>query len=244
MPSYYCLRCGHDLDWPSGGSCPECGRCFDPRDASSVGSTAEHGKLRRWALRSLGWRFGLLLVLCSTASILADSVPGGLGAAVILSVVLWIVLFFWYSCHVIAVLRSAETFRAGFSWLKHGWIRETTPPVLFLVLIVACSVGLPQRAVFLLSRPAMDRLVQQHLTAGQAERIPDQWVGLYYAKRIQRFPGGLKFEICNSGGPFIGYGFACSSNHCPMYDQDDWIDYRHFSGSWYVGRTFAMKPPL
>ncbi len=90
----------------------------------------------------------------------------------------------------------------------------------------------------------MERLAQRYLTNAEAELIPSQWVGFYYAKHIRKFPGGLKFEICDSGGIFFGYGFAYSPNQPPAYDEDDWIDYSRFSGSWYVGRYFAMKPPL
>lgn len=51
----YCIGCDYELRGLGAGSCPECGRAFDPEDASSVRSERQRRKRSRLTRWLVGW---------------------------------------------------------------------------------------------------------------------------------------------------------------------------------------------
>jgi hypothetical protein len=75
----YCLGCAYVLDGLKINRCPECGRVFDPDDASSY-SVRARAKMRVGPLTTsflLGWLFGAAAILSSMMLSQFDGVATG-----------------------------------------------------------------------------------------------------------------------------------------------------------------------
>jgi hypothetical protein len=72
-----CRDCGYALRGLSDGRCPECGRSFDPADATTMDLGRRPGRIGRWLLRPTGWRLVLLAVVGAGAVLGATRWPVG-----------------------------------------------------------------------------------------------------------------------------------------------------------------------
>lgn len=62
----YCIGCQYELTGLA-GSCPECGRTFDPLDSVSYLSSAQLAGRAKWS-----WRFEVGLIVCGCLPVLAN----------------------------------------------------------------------------------------------------------------------------------------------------------------------------
>jgi hypothetical protein len=192
--------------------------------------------LRQWTEQGFGWPFILLLVVASGATLWAARVPGGQSLYAIVSVCLWIGVFVRYFSHWIVVVTSAESVGAGIRKISGEWHQWALPATVFLIVLAASFLGWSRQLAFRLSRPAMERLAQQVPAGGN---LPDQWVGVYYARDIQALPDGMKFKLYDAGSISFGYGFAYFPRQLPPPSTSAWVEYEHWDGPWYVWRYLS-----
>jgi hypothetical protein len=137
------------------------------------------------------------------------------------AVVAWLGLF----------IRAIVIWRADF-FRRKASIRWTLGPLIFIATIILSCSGVPFYAAFLVSRPAMDRLVTEITAAAPGTPLPThRWVGLFDLSDIQITPAGIHFRA-GYGGLFDWCGFAyCTA---PPPSSDPPFYYAPLSGKWYT----------
>jgi hypothetical protein len=77
-----CWECGYELRGLPTPRCPECGRAFDPNDATTMNMGTEVGPVRRWLMRPPGWPLHVVTGLAVIISLWAAASPTRRGALV------------------------------------------------------------------------------------------------------------------------------------------------------------------
>lgn len=154
----------------------------------------------------------------------AISAPGGYFLPAMLAMLGWCVLAgVWGVWLLLAAVQ-----RAGRAGLRRRWRRWLLAPLWTLVIVALAVLDAPMRVRLALSEPAL-LAISAALERGEP-REPG-WYGLYTFTRIEKIPGGARFQVEGTGFLEIG-GFAyVPADPPPELDADE---YRHFSGPWYV----------
>src|SRR4051812_6279677 len=70
-----CWECGYPLRGLASNRCPECGRPFDPADATTMNMGRSVGGLSKWLMRPPGWPLHVLMAVAVLLSLWAAVVP-------------------------------------------------------------------------------------------------------------------------------------------------------------------------
>jgi hypothetical protein len=93
--------------------------------------------------------------------------------------------------------------------IRNGWRHWLIAPALFAGTTALLLFNVPLRLGVAVSRPAMDRLAREVLSAPPGTTHPDRRVGIYYAKGIETLPrGGMRFRVAGTSFIFSEWGFA------------------------------------
>lgn len=198
MPeSAVCLRCGYSLRGLPNVVCPECGRAFDPGDASTYRDRATKPSWRRWAKPPSLWH--TLSVVVMTLLVLdAQSTAlgwGGVGGILTLCALIpigpiLVGVYLTYATAAYADRRRAESDH-GEHTRRRKWRWLVTPVCLGLVISATLSRW-PLHVRFAASRPALEAEARRLRAfgstaagAGPGFLIPyNRFVGLYYVHQV------------------------------------------------------------
>jgi hypothetical protein len=166
------------------------------------------------------------VVAFAVLTLWAVSIPGTYFLLLIFLPMFWAVLgIVW----LVAGLRTI--YRTGFrGTLVNRWLIGTV--VVALLTAGAIAADVPLRVRFEASRAAMDAIGPRLAAAAAPQELPDQWIGLFDAERIERFEGGFRFLVKGSG--FLDpVGFAYSPDRSPpnIGGEDR---YEPFEGGWWI----------
>lgn len=217
-----CLGCGYALRGLTRAVCPECGRVFDPTDASTYREAGGLGGWRRWARRPPLWHFvgvPVFLLLYPYWS----SEPGGLMASLgfgsllvgSLGALFALVLATDYVARVVAVIHDRK--RASLDKAQANpasWLRWIVTPLCLLTLCSAMLTCWPMRVRFWLSREAFEVAVRK-IEVGADPRSLMGRIGLYRVRSIQPYAsGGLYFQTGTSGWDRVGLDHCSADEGC------------------------------
>lgn len=188
----YCLGCGYNLKGLQEPSCPECGRGFDPADERTW-SASRHVVLRksigRWAGRLLLLHLAGLVVWCGVELVRGED--------------LLLALFLPYLLSMPLLFGSTGLWLMGIVEREHFWRGRKCSIALGLVcLLLLGSYWLrwPLQLAFVVSRPALNRLVDQ-AEQGQVPHGP-VWAGAFRVELVNQRNGYWSLWIdANSSGP-------------------------------------------
>jgi len=226
-----CLGCGYSLRGLTEPRCPECGRPFDPADPTTFWRDRVPGRVGRFFLKAPGWPLDGVAVLGGLTMLVSDSAPGGYFALFTLAVRLWLVIGAAWLVRLGVNSALTRYYRQAFREQLARWRRWCLAPAVAAVTAGLVVARVPLHVTFWLSRSAMDRLAQQVMNAPpDAPAPPDQWVGLYHAKWIERCGDEMRFEIPGTV-PFGQGGFVYSPS-----GRSYWCERRPwpFDGPWYI----------
>jgi hypothetical protein len=236
-PIGLCLGCNYPLWGLPTPRCPECGREFDPLDASTMNMGRELSPLARWALGPLRWPVSVLSWVALAYAIWMARLPGGQIAGSISIVILLSLGVLWLAW---PILRYAIA-------KNHGWphsllMRGQKQRIIVGLVLLAASAGilcdLPLKLAMHFSRPAMDRMATD-LLASNDPYADDQWLGVYKATRIKktvtRNGPGVRIT-CEESNRAYRSGFLYLPNTNPKTTTWRGRDYHHVSGNWWAWR--------
>ena len=218
-----CWECGYSLRGLTTPRCPECGRPFDPNDATTMNMGISVGPVKRFLMRPPGWPLYLLTAVAAVWSLWAAATPTPPGFFVdtlgefdewhdyaahlylaqgrfLWGALSWtVVLSIWTFRRIargITVSRLSKQKPAAFAY----WRRWLWPLVAFLATVLICLTSLPVLGGFWLSRGALNEAVR----GGGPAHPKDDWVGIFplpygQANAVQEM-GGLKWVLL--GNPF------------------------------------------
>lgn len=158
-------------------------------------------------------KLGLLVltgavVVASGLTLFTMSVPGSYFLILMVLPVLWIALAaFWI------VMADIVARRVGWRRALRDWMLLGTA-VIVLATAIAVVGNVPLRVRLAASQPAIDALSAEFAAPGAPMTLPDRWIGLFDAERIERFEGGYRFLVKWSGFLDPG-GFAYSPDGTP-----------------------------
>lgn len=201
---------------------------------ASAESTRPPGFLLRWWLTSPGW-----LTLLAAAVVLFATLwlarSGGVDfiIALLLGLSWCAVLVLWLARGIVCLtlwLSGRASGRGTLHVPRGPYWRWAATPAVFAAMLVLCTAQAPLHIGFAVSRPAMQRLATS-VTAGPPNTtFPDRRVGVYEARGIEPFPGGMRFWVTQVGfGDTLG--FAYSPNGPPPDLGED--RYRPLGDGWY-----------
>lgn len=240
QPTMYCKGCGYVLDGLPEHRCPECGREFDPGNPKTFSDQPPLHPVKVLLLRPIGWPTFLLaggaLIMC----LLDDSPPPTRGRWLPLALLSWFAVSVWWSARLLAVLVVWLTnLKRHYRPARHVW-RWLVPPALLALCFAAERYDAKFRICFLLSKPAMERLVQQGAQLPPGSSLPDRTVGVFDANGIQVLHAkGLMFCFTRARNDMPGYdlGFI----YWPGVVDPTFLKQlfnltgcEHYSGNWYT----------
>lgn len=230
-PSALCGGCNYPLRGLAEPRCPECGRGFDPNDPRTMNLGRPTTALARWALAPPGRPLAGLALFAAAFTLAATSVPGSYVLVLLSAVLLWCVCGAWWLLRVLTAVVVDLIYRRRAQRSAGGLWRWGVAPALVALTVAAVKLGLPARAAYRLSRPAMDRLAARTMAAPPGTRWPGrQWVGVFPARDVERTAAGVKFTIVGAGFMGIG-GFEYSAGAAPASVGE--LSYRPAGGGWY-----------
>jgi hypothetical protein len=239
-PTMYCLGCGYVLDGLPGNRCPECGREFDPSIAKTFGPRPPLHPVKVLLLKPIGWPTFLLAGGASVMWLLADHPSPHRAPWLPLAILLWFLIGIWCAVRLLAILVVwVCNLNRRYRPVKHVW-RWLVPPALLALSVASDKYDAKFHIWFLLSKPAMERLVQQGAQSPPGTTLPDQTVGLFDANGIYVHASkGLMFCYTRPRSDMPGYDMGF------IYWPDDvdptllkqlfnFTGCEHFSGHWYT----------
>jgi len=201
-----CWECGYSLRGLTTPRCPECGRPFDPNDATTMNMGISVGPVKRFLMRPPGWPLYLLAAFAALWSLWAAATPTPPGTFVdtlgnpeewrsytahldlaegrfLWGALLWaIALSIWTFRRVargVTVLRLSKQRAATFAY----WRRWLWPLVLFAATIVCCLTRLPVMGGCWLSsgssEEVMDGARAKVTRPGMVGYRVQKWIGIY-----------------------------------------------------------------
>lgn len=166
----------------------------------------------------------LLVVAFAGLTLWAASVPGSYFLLFMTLPTVWIVLGLTWLFQAVRLWRRSGLGAAA----RNGWLIGTAAMV--LATAAAMSADLPLRLRFEASSPAMAAIAAEMTAPTAPETLPDRWIGLYDAERIERVDGGFRFLVKGAG--FVDpVGFAYSPTGQPPIIGED--RYERFVGPWW-----------
>lgn len=153
----------------------------------------------------------------------AISAPAGYFLLILAAALAWSALAaIWGVWLLVAVVQ-----RAGRAGLRRRWRQWLSVPAITLVVFANAALDAPLRMRLGLSEPAL-RAAAVALASG--ETIEPGRYGLFALTAMERFPGGARFQVRNTGFLEVG-GFAYSPAGPPPVLGSD--RYEHLTGPWY-----------
>jgi hypothetical protein len=201
------------------------------------------GEVKRFLLRPIGWPTHLLVAAVALVVLWDARLPGDFHFKSELQRWLGTVVGWWWAGRAIARYYG-PTWWGVPRWMAQGhWRRWLVLIVVMLAVGAITSTSLPLRTGFWISRPAMERLANQVMSAPPGTPAPaDRWVGVYHTAGVEQIPGGMRFLV--AGNVFDWWGFAYSTIDPPA--DMGFNDYEHFDGRWYIweGRLGRWRNPV
>jgi hypothetical protein len=227
-----CQGCQYPLRGLTEARCPECGRPFDPADPTTMWHDRVPGRVGRFFLKPPGWPLNTATILVGLMMLVAASGPGTYFGLFALALLAWLVIVTAWFVRFLVSLALIRYYRRPFREQLARWRRWGLAPAVAAATAGLLAFDVPLHVTLGLSRSAMDRLAQHVMSLPpDAPATPDQWVGLYYATRIERCPGGMRFTIPGSG-LFAPCGFVYSPSGPASKTRDFFCPV--LSGPWYV----------
>jgi len=227
-----CLNCRYPLHGLTEPRCPECGRAFDPSDPTSMWVPGVPGKLARALLRPPGRLFDGLVIAVGVLVLLDAAVPGNTICFAVVLVGMCLAAGFVWIVHLLGFLVTAGRYQRAALQDRRAWRRWLFSPAVAAIVAVLVYLRVPLRFTFWISRPAMERLVAEAMEQRTGfQCLPPRSVGLYYARRIDRVVGGVRFAV-GSDHMVDSVGFAYSPDREPSAIFLD--SYVHLWGPWYL----------
>jgi hypothetical protein len=229
-----CLDCNYPLrDLPQ-PRCPECGRTFNPADATTFNPGRPVPRYAAWAVGPISWPIYFIAIAACAVTLWRARLPG--------------ITFSWKSPTIIGWAGLATV------WLlwplarrlvlrHHGWPavvikpmgkRYWIVPLVIAAMIATTATRLPKNLAFRASRPSLDRLAADVLANPQA-RFANRWVGLFHAKNIRGLPGnsGIKLTVEDDDMQFKA-GFVYLPHVNPK--NPAWKTYVYIGDGWWMWR--------
>jgi hypothetical protein len=166
------------------------------------------------------------VVVASALTLFTMSVPGSYFLVLMVLPVVWLAVGgFWI------VMADIVARRVGWRRvLRDGMLLGTA--VIVLATALAVVVDIPLRVRLAASQPAIDALSAEFAAPGAPMTLPDRWIGLFDAERIERFEGGYRFLVKWTGFLDPG-GFAYSPDGTPPnLGGEDW--YGRLDAEWWI----------
>jgi hypothetical protein len=114
---------------------------------------------------------------------------------------------------------------------KGTWRHWLVIPALAATVVGFWFSSAPLYARFLVSRLVMNDLGAEVLASPGRAAPPNQRLGLYWAKDIERVRGAVRFHVASSGfGNSVGFAYS-PAGEPPQLGEDT---YWHLEGPWYV----------
>ena len=227
-----CLDCNYELQGLPVARCPECGRVFDPEDASTFNPGRAIPSWAGFVLGPISWPVYLVMLLGMGEMVWRARLPGG--------------HFLWRSPVMVGWLVVAgiwlvwplvrRVVLAGFGWPGRAirpmgrafWI----VPVMAVGMVAGVCGQVPRRVGFRVSLPAMNRLAAE-VRATPTLPHGNRWVGVYPAKNIHAISGGVKFTAQDDNTAFKA-GFV----YLPKLDPRNrsFHSYQYMGAGWWSWR--------
>ncbi|MCH8146875.1 MAG: hypothetical protein IH987_02645 [Planctomycetes bacterium] len=220
--SAMCIDCDYFLRGLDVSVCPECGRAFDPSDATTFQHPSRPVGWRRWA-KAPSLTQAVPAVALALAYSYWSSVPGGLlaslGFGVIVFDIAGVALAGWLTVDYIRRVRAAVKDRGRASLDQShkrdkSCFRWVATPLCLAVLVSGIVTSWPLRRRFELSRIAFEDVIRK-VESGAVPSTLTGRIGLMPVRRIIRYgTGGVYFQTGVSGFDRVGLDFCSSDNGC------------------------------
>lgn len=227
-----CITCGYSLSRLRTAICPECGRRFDPRNASSF---LRARRWQRWAKAPSNLECVLLAVLSVfllwRVSSPAQWEESGICVGSFVVVPLWLAMFgIWVHRAAAARRLRLDCPECG---RQDGRFRWLVAPICAVLVLSTLHWPWPLIVRFHLSRPAFARAAKD-IQAGKT--ISRQWIGLYFADSAtlsKQYDGRttVSFECGHSWLDPVGFEYDPLPNHPSGFMQVEvapgWFTFEH-----------------
>jgi hypothetical protein len=208
-----CLSCGYLLRGLTENRCPECGRPFDPNDPRTVNLGRQVGPVARLWLRPPGWPLNVMCAFWMCVVLWGNTSPGGYFGLQLFGISFGLLVGgVWLLRFVVAWILAAKHHQPTFRPWRAS-LRWAVMPLLIAIVASSVWTHTPARLCFWISRPCMDRLARQVMSAPATAPRP-AWVGLYPIQDARVVPGGMRF-IVRGAGFMDRAGFAFSPSGPP-----------------------------
>ncbi len=230
----YCIGCGYLLNRLSKNICPECGRWFDPDDASTFEAESVPFAWRRWARPPSNVHI-LLTFVFLVGCIVAQSEPGFPGGATLLAMpILAGVLVSDYLGRMVAVrLDRARARRDATEKRRTQRWRWAVAPLATIAVISGVMTRWPLQLRFHVSRTALEYAVDDFQAGQNGDTSKPRLVGLYRVDKLfARGEGNVGFRTSRRirlDGRVQCAGFEFRPSSPP-----DEGRYRSLTPRWYV----------
>jgi hypothetical protein len=226
-----CLDCDYCLSGLASSACPECGRQFDPDDATTFHrGLPMPALLRRWKRPIGAGPYVLLGAGCLLVSPLLIS-PGCMYmfAGVFFLAPVWFLMLGYFLVQTSMRQFIRVRYRRRFVEFADDALRWARVFLLLLALTVVCTLGIPMRVAFYLSQPGLDKM-RVELAASGATTVTRR-VGVW-SVTAQAYPEGVvafNVNFGSAGGLFPGggEGFLYLPENVPVpgynYGADGWL---------------------
>jgi hypothetical protein len=192
-PIGLCLTCNYPLRGLPTPRCPECGREFDPLDPATMNMGRELNEVAKWVLGPVRWPVNVLSWGALAFALWAARLPGGEVGASSSVIILAALGVLWLAWPVVRVM-AAKRYGWPHSLLMRGQKQRVAVGLCLALATVAIICRLPMRAALAISRPSMDLLAKQTMSAANPYGN-DTWVGVFPATRVKQVPGGMRFTV-------------------------------------------------
>ena len=276
-----CQGCYYALRGLIEPRCPECGRPFDPDDPKTMYMGLPPGRISGWFLKPIGWPMHTTAILASLFMLRWAFLPHiSVGNfTLFLWPLAWVRLIgevirywrvipadwllsdllfpIWSIIGAVWLLRFLARVGAGIwfrqprsIYLSH-WQRWLWTPLLLAFVLTLWTTGLAMRGAFWISRPWLNRLAQQALSAPctssagtprdpyRSSSATPHWAGLYRVDRIDVHPSTVRLHVWNddSFGWEGGFLFSSTGQPPPFGDPSQ---YRPLGGGWYLWQRYTV----
>ncbi len=226
--SRLCWDCNYDLRGLTQPVCPECGRTFDPRDATTVNCGDPVGPIARMFLKPIGWTFALVMAVLFLATLWRATHPAFYYPSTAASIIIvWLIVWSVYGVRATAADEVAR--RYGLCELPSR--RKAKIHLLIATVIVTAilSMKLPLYLGFVTARGELDRIAHD-LTAEQpiVIQLPRR-AGIYRVVHVE--------DLSTSDSTFVV--LYLEKDAFFIYSpggRNDWYDEGangHLAGPWY-----------
>lgn len=208
---FLCLNCNYPLRGLVEPRCPECGRPFDPTDATTMNIGRPLSSWCRARLRPPNQWFNAVAVVAGVWTLAAWSGPDAYLLMLLGALGLWLLIGVWWALRAALWVLIAALKRQPHYWHQWSWLRWTVAPLVAAVVIGLLALRGPFRAAFLVSRPALEARARALLDGTDSSALATRpgWIGLFPIDSIEHQGEAVYFWVAGVGF-FDRYGLTYS----------------------------------